>query len=103
MQQEAAWQRGDRTAKTLVKHADFRVVLTALKAGAQVARHQAPGRLTIQAVQGRLRIALGGDQVELSAGQLLALDQDLPHDVTALEDSGFLLTIAWPADRAPEA
>src|SRR2546429_7357633 len=27
---------------------------------------------------------------------LLALDRALPHDVKALEDSAFLLTIAWP-------
>jgi len=33
---------------------------------------------------------------DLPAGHLLALDRALPHDVKALEDSAFLLTIAWP-------
>jgi hypothetical protein len=32
----------------------------------------------------------------LPTGTLLALDQGLPHDVEALEESAFLLTIAWP-------
>jgi mannose-6-phosphate isomerase-like protein (cupin superfamily) len=35
---------------------------------------------------------------DLPAGQLLALDRAVPHDVTALEDSALLLTIAWPEE-----
>ena len=33
---------------------------------------------------------------DLPAGHLLALDHAIPHDVQALEDSAFLLTICWP-------
>ena len=29
----------------------------------------------------------------------LALGQGLPHDVEALEESAFLLTIAWPSEK----
>jgi hypothetical protein len=32
----------------------------------------------------------------LPAGRMLVLDRSLPHDVVAIEDSAFLLTIAWP-------
>jgi len=35
---------------------------------------------------------------DLPAGHLLALERTVPHDVEALEDSAFLLTIAWPED-----
>ena len=37
-----------------------------------------------------------GRTFDLPAGTLLTLDQNLPHDVEALEESAFLLTIAWP-------
>ena len=33
-----------------------------------------------------------------NAGHMLALERAIPHDVEALEDSAFLLTIAWPDD-----
>jgi hypothetical protein len=36
--------------------------------------------------------------IDLPAGHMLALERGLPHDVEALEDSAFLLTIAWPED-----
>ena len=37
--------------------------------------------------------------VDLPVGRLLVLDQNVPHDVEALEESAFLLAIALP-DRA---
>jgi len=40
LRKENAWQ-GGRDSKTLVKHADFRVVLTVLKAGARLHEHKA--------------------------------------------------------------
>jgi len=33
LHEQTAWRQGDRNAKTLVKEADFRVVLIALRAG----------------------------------------------------------------------
>jgi quercetin dioxygenase-like cupin family protein/hemerythrin-like domain-containing protein len=95
---ESSWQRGDRNAKTLVHQPDFRIVLTAMKSGARLAEHRAPGRLSIQTIEGRLDVRIGDDQIQLAAGELLALEQHMPHEVTAVEESAFLLTIAWPAD-----
>jgi quercetin dioxygenase-like cupin family protein len=37
-----------------------------------------------------------GKVFDLPAGHLLALERAIAHDVEALEDSAFLLTIAWP-------
>jgi hypothetical protein len=36
--------------------------------------------------------------VDLPAGNLLALDQCVSHDVEASEDSAFLLTLSWPPE-----
>jgi quercetin dioxygenase-like cupin family protein len=96
---EPAYARAGRNAKTLVKRSDFRVVLTAIRAGTRIARHQAPGPVTVQALSGRIRLHLGERQVELVAGHLLSLEPGEPHDVEALEDGAFLLTIAWPERR----
>lgn len=97
LRSEPAWQRGERNAITLIKEPDLRVILTALKAGAHVREHRVEGRFTVQPIVGRLRLHLPDQQVDLAAGQLLALESGLAHDVEALEESAFLLTIAWPA------
>src|SRR3954470_10613814 len=44
---EPAWQQSDRNAKTFVKEADLRVVLTVLKRGAIVKEHRAPGTAVV--------------------------------------------------------
>jgi quercetin dioxygenase-like cupin family protein len=97
---EEAWRRGDRNAKTLVKEHDLRVVLTALKAGARVEQHATPGRLTIQVTSGRVRVSLGSESTDLFEHELIALERGVPHEVEALDESDFLLTIAWPEGSA---
>jgi quercetin dioxygenase-like cupin family protein len=92
---EPEWDSG-QNAKTLVKYDDFRVVLTALKARSRLPLHQTKGRVSIQTVAGHILVRAEGRTFDLPTGTLLALDQNLPHDVEALEESAFLITIAWP-------
>jgi quercetin dioxygenase-like cupin family protein len=33
--------------------------------------------------------------VDLPVGRLVSVERDVPHDVEAVEESAFLLTIAW--------
>jgi quercetin dioxygenase-like cupin family protein len=96
LRQEELWQHMGHNARTLVKHPDFRIVLTVLKAGTRLQGHQAAGSISVQALSGHLRLHLPELTVELLAGHLLALGRALPHDVEAVEDSAFLLSIAWP-------
>ncbi len=92
---EPGWGSG-QNARTLVKYDDFRVVLTALTARARLPGHQTEGRISIQTVIGHIQVRAQGRTFDLPAGSLLALDQGVPHDVEALEESALLLTIAWP-------
>ena len=94
---ENVWQ-GGRNSKTLVKHPDFRIVLTVLKSNARLHEHRAAGRISVQAVAGHIRMHVQEKTIDLPAGHMLALERALPHNVEALEDSAFLLTIAWPED-----
>ncbi len=95
LRSEPAYHAG-RNAKTLVKCPDFRVVLTVIRADARVAAHQAAGRVSVQCLEGHIIMHVPGKTVDLPAGSLVALDRALPHDVEALKDSAFLVTMAWP-------
>lgn len=95
LHREPDWGTG-QNAKTLVKYDDFRIVLTALRAHSRMPGHQTEGRISIQTVRGHIQVRAEGRTFDLPAGRLVALDRGLPHDVEALEDSAFLLTIAWP-------
>jgi quercetin dioxygenase-like cupin family protein len=95
LRNEDAWQEG-RNSKTLVKHPDFRIVLTVLQSKASLHEHKAAGRISVQAVAGYIRMHVAGQTFDLPAGHLIALDRAIPHDLQALEESAFLLTICWP-------
>jgi quercetin dioxygenase-like cupin family protein len=98
--------RAGRNAKTLAKQDDFRIVLTVLTGGRRIQEHQAAGRISIQAVQGHIRVRTGrepsSEPIDLPAGRLLVLDRGVRHDVEALTDSASLLTVAWPAGGREE-
>jgi quercetin dioxygenase-like cupin family protein len=92
---EPEWQSG-QNAKTLVKYDDFRIVLTALKAKANIPSHQTDGRLSIHVITGHVQMRALGRTFDLAAGSLVGLDRGIAHEISALEESALLLTIAWP-------
>ena len=100
LRSEGRWQTG-HTAKTLAKYPDFRVVLVVMKPEGRLEKHRTEGRISVQTLVGQLRFRTGEQSVELSAGQMVTLERDIPHDVEALSDSAFLLTIAWPGTSGP--
>jgi len=95
LKREPAWQNG-RNAKTLVKYPDFRIVLMLMKAQTRIEEHHADGRISVQTIAGHIRMHVAGKDFDLPVGHLLALDHEVRHDVEALEDSAFLLTISRP-------
>jgi quercetin dioxygenase-like cupin family protein len=93
LQQQESYRKRDPTGRTLVKEPNLRIVLMALQAGAKMEEHQASGPISLHVLQGRLRLRLLADSVELTAEELLMLEPGVLHDVEASEDAIFLLTI----------
>jgi len=100
LRDETTWNTG-RNSRTIVKYDDFRVVLMALKANMRVSEHKTDGRISIQRLSGHIRLNAFGRTFDLRPGSLVALDQGGAHDLEAMEESAFLLTIAWPGSTAP--
>ena len=87
-----------QNARTLVKFGDLRVIFIALKRGSAMPGHHAKGSTSIHVVAGHIIVRADGRTFNLHDGGLLALDQNVLHDVTAVHDSAFLLTVAWPGE-----
>jgi hemerythrin-like domain-containing protein/quercetin dioxygenase-like cupin family protein len=100
LNREQDWQSG-RNSQTIVKYPDFRIVLTVLRSGTLMHEHHAAGPISVHVLSGHIRMRVEGREIDLPPGHVLALDRSIPHDVEAVEDSAFLLTIAWPPDSRP--
>ena len=97
-EQKKPWPSGLH-ARTLFKKHDFRVVLIAMEKAARMKEHHADGTISVQVIKGCIRFSTQGQTHELQAGQMLTLGASIKHDVESLEDSAFLLTIAWPSSQ----
>lgn len=83
---------GHRQA-SLAHRGPLRLVLFALEAGATLPEHRAPGHVLLHCLRGRLEVEAAGARQQLGAGQALLLDPEVPHGVTAVEESDMLLTL----------
>ena len=103
LRKESSWDRGTgRSSKTLVKYPDFHVVLVLMKAKTRMNEHHVDGRMSIHSLEGKLRVRLAEKTIEVSAGEVIAIDYAIPHDIEALEESAFLISISWPGGTKEE-
>ena len=101
-EQKKPWQSG-HYARTLFKKSDFRAVLISMEKGSLMKEHHADGTLSVQVLKGSIRLVVADKAHELRAGNLLTLGASIKHEVEAVEDSAFLLTIAWPDSEKLQA
>ena len=102
LKREITWRTGRRNAVTLLKQPGLRLVLVALKAGAEVASHQTDTPVVLQGIEGRVAICMDRDEHVLTAGQVLTMRSGLTHAVRAQNESAFLLTLASEATHPAE-
>jgi quercetin dioxygenase-like cupin family protein len=71
----------------------LRQTLVALVAGAAMGEHENPGEATVLVLRGRVSLRAGDDSWDGRDGDLLIVPPSR-HELTALEDSAILLTVA---------
>ncbi len=87
-------RQAGRNSRTLIRNGTFRVVLVWLSEGAHVREHKTESPISIQVLTGSVRFETPQGSTVLSAGRFVVLERGLPHELEALEQSAFLLTLA---------
>lgn len=85
-----------RGAKTLIKNDDLRMVLVLLSTGMVVHEHRAEGPITVSVAEGSIRFKAEAKEQILRSGDVLTLASAIPHQVEALEESAFVITVVQP-------
>jgi quercetin dioxygenase-like cupin family protein len=92
------WASGIHS-KTLFKKHDFRVVLINMQDAAHIREHHADGTISVHVLKGKIRFNVAGKSHDLGVGSLFTLGASIRHDVVAVGDAAFLLSISWPSDE----
>lgn len=95
LRQSPEWESGI-ARKVLVRYPDLQVTLRRMKANTRIPEHHNPGRICVQTIFGHIRMHGDGKLFDLPQGKMLVLDRAITHDVEAVEESAFLLTVAYP-------
>ncbi|GBD86671.1 hypothetical protein BMS3Abin03_00592 [bacterium BMS3Abin03] len=96
LKKESSWINGDRNAVTLQKDSNLRVVLITLHKGVTLHEHKVEGPITLFVLSGKINFIAGEEKVNAKSNGFIVLDKAISHDVEALEDSSFILTIIQP-------
>ncbi len=89
------WETGI-ARKVLLRYPDFQITLRRMKANTRIPHHHNPGRICVQTIFGHIRMHADDKLFDLPQGKMLVLDRAVTHDVEAVEESAFLLTVAYP-------
>ena len=93
IRKEKKWKDTDRNAITVFKATGLRIVLIALRKGAEMIKHKADGLISLQVLEGKMQFNTDERSVKLGAGQMLALHEGIPHSLLAKKKTIFLLTL----------
>ena len=74
---------GSVVSKTLLDHKAGTLTLFAFDAGQGLSEHTAPYDATVQILDGRAQVTIGGRTVELKAGELVIMPAGIPHSLRA--------------------
>jgi quercetin dioxygenase-like cupin family protein len=89
------WESGI-AKKALILYPDLQVTLRRMKPNMRIPEHHNPGRICVQTIFGHIRMHADDKLFDLPQGKMLVLDRAVTHDVEAVEESAFLLTVANP-------
>ena len=93
LKQETTWAESDHNSITVVKSDTSTMVLIGMHKNAELKEHTAIGNISVQVLHGEINFVAEQQTLSLAKRQMITLDANIPHSVTALEESFFLLNL----------
>jgi len=99
---EPGYTQFGRSSKTLGKGPNFRLVLTAARAGVDLGNEDAEAPMAIQVLEGGVRVDRAGDGLPFGAGSAIWFAEGGGWAVEIIEDAALVLSIGWPGEATGE-
>ena len=89
---ENAWHKNDRNGITVYKTDQLTMVIVGLHPKAILKNNVVDGIVTLQVMQGSIRVTTPDGDVEVKQNQLITFQRCIDHSIESLEESVLLLT-----------
>ena len=80
-------------SKTILDKSAGTITLFAFDKGQKLSEHTAPYDAVVQLIDGSVQLTIGGEDVRVSAGEIIVMPANVPHAVAAEEKFKMLLTM----------
>ena len=80
-------------SKTILDKSAGTITLFAFDKGQRLSEHTAPFDALVQIIDGAAKLTIGGEDVNVSAGQIIIMPDNVPHAVAAEEKFKMVLTM----------
>lgn len=80
--------------KVLLDTDSSREIRIAMKKGQVMKEHKTPYPIVVELFEGAIKFGVNGDVHEFKKGDMLSLEGNVPHDLTAQEESIVRLTLS---------
>jgi quercetin dioxygenase-like cupin family protein len=87
------YEEGRVVSRTFAQKPLVGVTLFAFDKGESISTHTAPGDALVQVLDGQALVNIDGQELTVSAGQVVVMPANVPHSVTAVERFKMLLTV----------
>jgi len=88
-----AYQEGSVVSKTLIDKKIGTLTMFSFGAGQGLSEHTAPFDAVVQVVDGEAEVTINGEPQTVTAGQLIIMPANIPHELKAVKPFKMLLTM----------
>ncbi len=93
------YEEGRVVSRTFAQGPHYSLTLFAFDRGEGLSAHTAPGDAMVLVLDGTARVTIGGEVIQVGAGQVVVMPADVPHALDADERFKMLLILfRKPAD-----
>jgi quercetin dioxygenase-like cupin family protein len=93
LNENIGYSKGAVVSQTLVEKSVGTITLFAFDAGQGLSEHSAPFDAVVQVIEGEGVFVIGGEEHNLTAGQMVIMPANVPHSVRAVQKFKMLLTM----------
>jgi hypothetical protein len=102
LRQEPGYAEFGRSSKTLGKSRNFRLVVTAARAGTDLGDEQTEAAMALQVLAGAITVGGAGAGMRFGPGSAVWVAEGEGWSVRVEEDAALVLSIGWPGGAAED-